>query len=94
MIESGTELNEDIATEEEINEGVDNEEVCTSHDLWIKTELEWNTERIVKGQNNDEQFPMCLSRIVLTDHENVILVTNLGKESFGASDEVENAFLF
>jgi len=82
MIESGTELDEDITSKEEINKRVNDEEVCTSHNLWIKTELERNTECIVKGQNNDEKFPMSLSGIILTYHEYVVLITNLGKESF------------
>ena len=91
VIESSTELDKNIATKEKINKRVDNEEVCTPHDLRVKTELKRNTECIVKSKNNDEQFPMCLSGIILTDHENIALVCNLGDESFDAVDEVDEA---
>jgi hypothetical protein len=76
MIESCSKLYENIKCKQQINDCVDNQEISSFHFDWLETQFKWNTEGIVEGQNDNEQLPVCLPGVILTDHENVVLVSH------------------
>ena len=77
MVESCSELDENVEGKDDINEGVQDQEVHTLHNYWIKTELERNAESVVEGQDDDEKFPLGFSWVILTYHKCLILSEHL-----------------
>lgn len=74
VIKGGSKLNENIDSEQQVNEGVHNQEVGATHLLGIEGQLKRDAEGIIQSKNNYKQLPSRLIRVILLDHENVILV--------------------
>ena len=77
MIERGSELNENIEGEDDVDQCVQDQEVHALHDNGIETELKRNTESVIQGQHNNEQFPLRFPGVILTYHKSLIFLEHL-----------------
>lgn len=90
MVESSSELDEDIESKNDIDYRIKDQEVYSLHYLWIETQFKWDTECIIERQNDNKELPLGLSWVILTDHKCYLLVAYLLKYFCQTFEEAYN----
>jgi hypothetical protein len=74
MVESRSEGYEDVDAKEQVNDRVQHHKVSSCQLWWREWKFERNEEWVVQSQYDDEELPSCLARVILGDHELLVLL--------------------